>query len=152
MKPRSTSKRSKAIHTEGEELRVSVKSFGPKPDKVRALAQAVTKHSAVQKLLARTRFRLLRVDLLDPTSELKPARPQLPSRFRAIFFDYTNNRTVLATGRLAKPAALQVNQSALQPRPSQEEFDEAVGIVLKNPELGEALRGERLRPYRPMPP
>jgi len=152
MKPRSTTKRSKAIRTEGKELRVSVKAFGPRPDEVQALAQAVTKHSAVQKLLARTRFRLLRVDLLDPTSELKSTRPQPPSRFRAMFFDYTNNRTVLAVGKLAKPASLQVSESALQPRPSQDEFDEAVGIVLKNPELGEALRGERLRSYRPMPP
>ena len=152
MTPRSTPKIPKPTHRDAEDLRVSIKSFGPTPEQVQALSQAVTKHASVQKLLARTRYRLLRVDLLDPSQAPKSARPQPPSGFRAVFFDYTHNRTVLATGNLAKPAALEVTESGLQPRPSQEEFDEAVSIVLKESELGEALRGKRLRPYRPMPP
>jgi hypothetical protein len=151
MKPRSTTKRSTTSPAKNVKLGIDIKPFGPTSERVQTLAQAVTKHRAVQKLLARTRHRLLRVDLLDASQDPKPARPQAPSRFQAVFFDYTNNRSVLAIGTLAKPALLEVTISSLQPRPSQEEFDEAVSIILKDPELGKALLEQRLRPYPPMP-
>jgi hypothetical protein len=94
----------------------------------------------------------LRIDLLDPLEEPKPVRPKIPNRFRATFFDYTNNGTVFATGSLARPTTLEVAESGLQPLPSEEEFQEAVSLVTEHPELGKALREQRLRPYPPMPP
>lgn len=152
MKSRSPTKHSRAFLTEGEDILVEIQPFGPTPEQVQALAQTVTRHQAVQEYLAETRYRLLRIDLLDPPEEPKSARLKAPNRFQATFFDYTNNRTVFATGSLPEPMTLEMAESGLQPRPSQEEFDEAVSIVMDNPEIGEALRGERLRPYRPMPP
>src|SRR5262249_59554072 len=50
------------------------------------------------------------------------------------------------------PTTVEVAESGLQPRPSQEEFEEAGGLVGEHPELGRALREQQLRPYRPMPP
>jgi Copper amine oxidase, enzyme domain len=152
MKPGSAKKRPKVSRGGGEGLGVRIESFGPKPEQIEALAQTLARHRAIQKLLAKTRYRLLRIDLLDPIEETKPARPEPPNRFRAVYFDYTNNRTVLATGSLPKPTTLEVTESGLQPRPSQEEFEEAVGLVGEHPELGRALREQQLRPYRPMPP
>ncbi len=152
MKTRSTTKHSKASRAKGEEISVKIQSYGPGPEQVQALAPSVTRHPTIQEYLAKTRHRLLRLDLLDPPEESKSARPKAPNRFRATFFDYTNNRTVLATGSFPKPTTLEVTESGLQPRPSQEEFDEAVSIVRKDPEIGNALREDRLRPYRPMPP
>jgi len=137
---------------EAQELRVKVEAFGPSPEQVETLAQRVTKHRGVQKHLAKTRHRLLHIDLLDPTDRPKSARPEPPNRFRAVYFDYTNNRTVLATGSVAKPAALKVTESGLHPRPSEEEFDEAVRVLMDHPELGDALREGRLLAYPPMPP
>jgi hypothetical protein len=119
---------------------------------VQSIAQAVTKHRAVQAYLGKARYRLLRIDLLDPSEEPKPARPVPPDRFRAVFFDYTNNRSVIATGALAKPRNLEVVESGFQPRPTQEEFDEAVRLLNEHPELGRALSEGALIPYVPMPP
>jgi hypothetical protein len=152
MKRRSTTNYRKASRVESEELSLKIQSFGPTLEQVQVLAQTIMRHRAIQKYLAKTRHRLLSIDLLDPPGEPKPARPKSPNRFQATFFDYTNNRTVFARGTLAKPTTLEVTESGLQPRPSQEEFDEAVSIVKKSPEIGEALREDRLRPYRPMPP
>lgn len=152
MKRKSTKRNPRASRGKGEELSVKVQPFGPGPEQVQALAQAVTKHRAVRAYLAKTRHRLLRVDLLHEPEEPKLVRPKPPTRFRATFFDYTNNRTVYATGSLRKPTVLEVTESGLQPRPSEEEFREAVSIVMNEPELGKAVREQRLQPYPPMPP
>jgi hypothetical protein len=131
---------------------VKITPFGPKPEEMQALGRAVSQNSAVQALLRRTRHRLLRIDAVYPDEDAKVVRPKPPSRFRAVFFDYTNSRTVLATGSLAKPAILEVTESAIQPRPSDDEFADAVSILMADSEFKLALREQRLVPYRPMPP
>jgi len=151
MKRRST-KHPDASRTEGEELSVKVQPFGPTQEQVQALAQSVTRHPTMRKYLARTRHRLLHIVLLERREEPKSARPKPPNRFRATFFDYSNNRTIFVTGGLPKPATLEVIESGLQPWPSEDEFHDAVSIIMKNGELGKALREQRLHPYRPMPP
>lgn len=152
MKARSTTRQPPVSLAKSEALSVKIQPFGPSPEVVQALAQSVAKHTSVQEYLAKTRHRLLRVDLLDPVDDPKSVRPKQPDRFAVTFFDYTNNRAVIATGRLLKPTTLEVVESGLQPRPNQEEFDEAVSIVTKDPELGTSMREQRLQPYRPMPP
>jgi hypothetical protein len=145
-------KRAKSSAAATDSLTVTVQPFGPTPEKIQSLAQSIPRQAAVQKELARTRSRLLRIDLLDPPEQAKSRAPKPPDRFRATFVDYTNNRTLFATGKLSNSRAVEVTESSLQPRPSEEEFQEAVSLVMKDPELGPATRAESLRPYRPMPP
>jgi hypothetical protein len=152
MKRQSTTKHPNASRTEDKELSIKIQAFGPTPEQVQALAQSVTRDRTIQKYLAKTRHRLLHVALLETPEEPKSARPKVPNRFRATFFDYTNNRTIFVTGSLRKAARLEVIESGLQPWPSEDEFQDAVSIIKRNGELGNALREQRLRPYRPMPP
>jgi hypothetical protein len=147
-----TVNRALASRGDNSELRVKIVSFGPGPERIESLTRIVMKHRAVQKRLAKTRHRLLRIDLIDDHQDPKPARPKPPNGFMATFYDYTNNCTVLASGRLSAPSALEVTESAVQPLPSPEEFANAVGLVRKNGQLGPELREHRLRPYQPMPP
>ena len=123
----SPPKRAKSSRAPNDDLTVTVQSFGPTPEKIQALAQSIPRHQAIQKELSGTRSRLLRVDLLDPVEETKSGRPQPPDRFQATFVDYTNNRTLFATGRLGNTRTLSITESALQPRPS----DEVVQVALK---------------------
>jgi hypothetical protein len=148
----TTAPRTKVSGTAAMKLGIKIRPFGPTPDEIEVLARSVTRHRAVQAYLAKTRSRLLRIDLLEHGQEMKAAKPKPPDGFRAVFYDYTNNRTVLATGRLAKPGALEVTESALQPRPSDEEFEDAVSLIREHSELGSALREQRLLPYQAMPP
>jgi hypothetical protein len=136
----------------GGDIQLKIQPFGPKPEDMAALAQAVMKHKAVQKRLAKTRNRLLRIDLIEPPEETKPARPKPPDRFRAVIYDYTNNIAVHATGSMSKPAAVEITESAQQPLPSSEEFDEAVRIITAHADLGAGLRENRFVAYPPMPP
>lgn len=133
-------------------LDLKIVPFGPTPEDMRALAGKLAKHRAVRSQLAGTRHRLLSIRAVDDQDEAKPAGPKPPKEFRAVFYDYTNNRTLVATGAFARPAALTVRESAAQPLPSAEEFAEAVAIAGAHPDLTGALTGQRLIPYRPMPP
>ena len=70
---------------------IKFQAFGPTPEAIAALGQAVLKQKALQARLAKTRNRLLRIELVEPSEETKPARPKPPKQFRAIIYDYTNN-------------------------------------------------------------
>lgn len=134
------------------EVGLKIEPFGPTPADLAALAPRITRHRAVQAMLGRARSRLLYIDLLDADGDSKPERPRPADEFRATFVDYTNNRTIFATGSLSNAARLDVVESAAQPLPSAEEFDEAVERVRADPDLGQALRDGRVLPYQPMPP
>ena len=148
MKTVSARKRSRADGA----LDVRIVPFGPTADQMRALAERVTKHRAVQAMLSKTRHRLLRIDAVDLDTDAKPAAPRPPDSFRVVFYDYTNERTVCATGTFARPTNLEVAESAAQPLPSEEEFVEAVRMVARHSDFAAALRDQRLTPYQPMPP
>jgi hypothetical protein len=147
MKPKQTRRDSRP-----DDVVVKTSAFGITAERAAALARSVTKHRAVVKFLGRSRNRLLSFEILDADFERKPARPTPPSRFRATFFDYTRNRTVYATGNIKRPSAVTVTESNLQPLPSQEEFDEAVSLLMKERELAGLLKSGRMKPYPPMPP
>ncbi|WP_176560131.1 hypothetical protein [Brevibacillus dissolubilis] len=72
--------------------------------------------------------------------------------FRAIYYDYTNNRSVVVTGDLRQPDLLRVETSSIQPLPNAEEFALAVRMLEQDPVIGRQLRENQIRPYRPMPP
>ena len=146
-------KRSARVSRVGtKEVSLKIEPFGPTPAEIEVLAQRIIKHKAVQTMLSKTRHRLLYIDLLDSEDGAKLDRPKPSERFLATFYDYTNNRTVLATGQLARPNSLELSESGLQFRPSQEEFDEAVQTLREDPEIGPVLREGRLIPYQAMPP
>jgi hypothetical protein len=135
-----------------EDINLKIQPFGPTPDQLTALAPRLNAHPAVKKLLDKTRHRLLGIALVHPVEDTKPAKPRPPQQFRATFFDYTNNRSIIATGSLRTPEKLEVTESGLQPLPNQEEFDEAAALAMAHEELARAVREDSLRPYRPMPP
>jgi len=148
---RKASKRAKP-RTHSEEISLKIAAFGPTPASIQALVQGLATHRRITAYLGKSRHRLLQVDLVEPVEETKPTRPRPPDRFRAIYYDYTHNRSVFVTGRLRDPTKLEIAESAFQPLPSSEEFDEAVTIVMKHPELGVGFREQRVRAYPPMPP
>jgi Copper amine oxidase, enzyme domain len=145
-------KRARTARASETDLSVKIEPFGATPADIQGLGEQVRRNRAVQTILGKSKNRLLYIDLLDEVDEAKQNRPKPPDLFQATFFDYTNNRTILATGSLAKPASVDVVESGLQFRPSQEEFDEAVQIVTGDPDLGPGLRERRFIPYQAMPP
>ena len=141
------------MNNENSDFQIEVVPRGPDQATIDALASEVLEHPALRELLAETRHRLLSLELLEPETRVKPRRiPDAPTDFQATLYDYTNNRTIRATGSLADRQQLTVAEFGDQPLPNQAEFDEAVQFLMDDPDLGPALREQLLQPYAPMPP
>ena len=133
-----------------EQFSIKVEPFGPTQDQINETISLVTKDSAVQRLLSNNQNRLISFEFLDPDN--KKGDEQGPDRYRAWFYDYTNQRSVIALGSLKQPGGLQVSTSLSQPLPSPEEFEAALGILANDQQFGLAVRAKRVWAYPPMPP
>ncbi|WP_139488935.1 hypothetical protein [Brevibacillus dissolubilis] len=144
-------------------LSVQLEPVGPNEETFQKLLRTINNHPLVQKYLRGTRHLLLSFDWLD--EEKKDDRGHewgwewdwnekglLFEAFRAIYYDYTHNRSVIVTGNLRQPYLLRVETSSIQPLPTDEEFAMAVEILEQDEVFGSLLQQNLLRPYRPMPP
>src|SRR5437660_10681764 len=130
-----------------DELKLKIEPRGPDQNRIDRVARALADHPSVQKFLGKTRNRMLSFELIEPEVETKPARPSPPpTLYRATFYDYTNNRTILVDGDLAQPKRIKVSESGFQPLPSSGEFEAAVKILEKDETFGKAIRERQLQP------
>ena len=83
MTPAKT-RRARVSSADRKRLNLKIEPFGPNPADIEALAQRVTKHRAVQAMLAKTRHRLLHIDVLDSENDDKVDRRRPPDRRSAI--------------------------------------------------------------------
>lgn len=141
---------SAGIADEAARVQIQASPFGPSQAILDTAARAVRVHPAVRRMLGNAKHRLLSFELREPP--LKSDQPVSPTEFEATFYDYTNNRTIIASGSLSDLSRLDVREVAKQPVPNPEEFKDAVRLVERHPELGPELRERRLVPYPPMPP
>src|SRR5918997_1239262 len=138
--------------TEYNEVQVNIEAVGPGPEVIDEVSQALSEHASLQAQLSDTRSRLLSIELLNPAGADK-ADGLEPDRYRATTYDYTNNRVILSSGSLNDiQGSMEVTESGHQPLPTGEEFEEAVEILHEDPDLGPALREQRVEPQRAMPP
>lgn len=141
-----------AIATQ-DELKLKIEPRGPDPERIATVSRALSGHASVRELLGKARSRMLTFELVEPEVEVKPARPSPPpDLYRATFFDYTNNRTILVDGSLSQPKRVKVSESGFQPLPGNGEFEAAVKILEKDENFGAAIRERQLQPAPAMPP
>jgi hypothetical protein len=131
---------------------VDARAWGPGPAELAALRASLLDRGPLAQRLESTDHRLLSV-LPDPApGDKRDGIADPPTRFTAVAYDYTNNRAVVAQGRFADPEKLTIHYNALQPPVSDEEFDDAVALVLRHLEAREDTARHEIRFYRPMPP
>jgi hypothetical protein len=129
---------------------IKVTPWGPTQEVIDAAKAKLPKHPAVQAYLKGAQFRLISFELLD--GEKVNGNIEPPNGYRAWFYDYTHNRALIATGRFDNPAVT-VELTAIQPEPSEEEFNAAVELLFaKDARLGAAQRNQNVTVYAPMPP
>jgi hypothetical protein len=133
------------------ELAIKFEPFGPEPAAIERMRAALLRNRSLHDFLGEVESRLLTFELVDK-HEQKREGPAAPDSYRATFFDYTNNRTVVAEARLDEGAEPQFFELGTQPPPSPEEFEAAVEIVRDDSELGAFLRRQAATIYPPMPP
>jgi hypothetical protein len=133
------------------EFDVQFEPFGPSPATLARASSALLKNRALRNFLGDAETSLISFELVDEDSKAWE-RCTPPSSYRATVFDYTNNRTVVAEGRLRGEGDPQISELGSQPLPSHEEFCAAVEILSEDAEVADLLRREAVTIYRPMPP
>lgn len=121
-------------------LEIDVRPVGRSEAADRALLNEVMRSSIVEKALRDTRHRVL-----DVRHE--------PTAFLVDVYDYTNDRALRFRhdGALVSVEPSSVLDPDTPPLPTDEEFDDAVAILERDPSLGPSLRDRRLIPYHAMP-
>lgn len=142
-----TLKRSKRVQ---DSTQITVVPWGPSQETVNAAKLRVERSKAVQSELSGTRYRLLEFNYVENDDKSQPA--QVPTRFQAVFYDYTNDRTLVAEGDFAGSETISVSRAFYQPLPNDEEFNEAVQILQRDKNFSGQLRNETVKAFRPMPP
>jgi hypothetical protein len=155
---------SKNIQSSQDALLVKIVPWGPSAKKINSLTAKLYKSLKVKDYLralgaerntegkkeTKVPLRLLSFELLqeNPISH----RVVLPRLYRAKYYDYQSNCSIIVKANLGKTSPSEVVVSQKQPLPNSEEFEEALRILEKERDIGEALRKKVLMPYRPMPP
>jgi hypothetical protein len=106
--------------------------------------QRVLEAAPVRQELGDARHRLLAFDVEDEGTA--------PATFEAKVYDYDNRRTLLVSGEVSDPTAVELAETSRQPPPLEDELAQAVDILRSDDTVGQAVRAERLVPYQAMPP
>lgn len=125
---------------------ISVTPVGPTQEMMNAAVTAIYADPLGQKYLAGNRTRQLSFETLDPLQF------GMGERFRVTFYDYTNNRHIVAEGTFGTSRGLTFTVPTWQPLPSEAEFASATDIVRRSVLFSTAAKNNDLRFYRPMPP
>ncbi len=133
-----------------QQIEIKVTPWGRTQAEVDAANARVERSPEVQKELAGVRYRRLESSYLE--NEVKGQPTQIPTEFRVVFYDYTNDRTIVAESGFDNSSAVSVRRESFQPNPNDEEFAEAVRILQGDERFGGLMRGDRIRTFRPMPP
>ncbi|MFN3329842.1 MAG: hypothetical protein ACK419_02835, partial [Pyrinomonadaceae bacterium] len=123
---------------------------GPTQADVEVAKARVLRDSSLQNELRGVKYRLMAFEFLEnsDTDKSKPTMP--PSRFRVIFYDYTNDQVVVAEGDFKGKETIKVYRDSFEVGTNEDELNAAFDIVSKSPEFASAAG--QLEFYEPMPP
>ena len=140
----AATKRNKRLN---KKVKLIVTPWGPSAKEAEAAKTRAETSEAVQNLLRGAKYRLLEFSFLEPEGGAN----QPPTRFRAVFYNYANDRAIIAESDFAARTPVTVREEFYQPTPNDEEFDEAIQILRADERLGAALKSGGLKAFRPMP-
>lgn len=123
--------------------------WGPTKSQTDAAIARVQNSSTVQSLLAGTKSRLMNFEYID---QGKGSSSEPPTRFRVVFYDYTNDRMITAEGDFAGREPITARETLGDPLPNDDEFNEARSILANDALYSADLKSGSLRSYQPMPP
>jgi hypothetical protein len=129
-------------------LEVRVSAWGPNQALINQTIARLPSQTDLRNYLQDKRYRLLSFELGDSDKNLSAP----PDAFKAIYYDYTDNQTVHAEGKFDGHAKLRVSAGNYQPLPSNEEYEAAVSVLLRDPKIGPSLSQRLLVANPAMPP
>lgn len=135
-----------------EAYKIEAKPWGPTEADVEAAKRRAESSAAVQNELKGVKYRLLGFEYLEDTVTDKNLPTPPPTRFRVTFYDYTNDRAILAEGDFKGKEKISVRREAFDPTFVGAELDAAIDLVKKDSEFTSNAEQNKLDIYPAMPP
>jgi hypothetical protein len=133
-----------------EQLNIKVVPWGPTQEAFDAAKLRVERSAELQALVKGAKYRLLEFSYVENENKSAPTQP--PTRFRAVYYDYTNERSIVVESDFAGREPISARQEYVNPTPNDEEFGEAVSILQQDKRFSDSLKSGALRTFQPMPP
>ena len=132
----------RAAPNDAASVQVKIVPVGVSPEQLDAVDQLLPRSASLAALLRGANHRHL---YTEATSA---------DRFRAVYYDYTGLRPIVAEGSLGAPAAAEARvDSAWMPMAVDDaEFQDAVGVLMNDPGFKTAFAAGQATTYQPMPP
>ncbi|MCV4802619.1 hypothetical protein OFC41_28790, partial [Escherichia coli] len=92
--------------------------------------------------------RLIKFEFLTPDSDLSGT---LPSRFRATYYNYTKDISIVAEGDFAGGEPIRILEIAADPGASGDEVEAAMNLVKNDPRYRDLNAANKLEIYESMP-
>jgi hypothetical protein len=131
-------------------LQIKVTPFGRTQFEIDAAKLRVEQSAAIQTALKNTKYRLISFSYIE--NEDKSKLSQLPTRFRVVFYDYTNDRTFVAEGDFAVKEEITSREENFEPGVSDAELAAAVGLIKTDAKVGVLYSEDELKTFPAMPP
>lgn len=129
---------------------IKVVPWGPTQLQLDIAKARLERSSEVQAFLKGTKHRFLDFEFLEIEDKSGPTKP--PTRFRAVFYDYTNDRSIVAESDFAGNEPIDVREEFRNANPNDEEFNEAVAFLKADKKFALLFENGGVKAYRPMPP
>ncbi len=133
-------------------LEIKVVPWGPTEKDVDAAKRRVEQSMAVQNKLRGTKNRLIGFRYIEESAADKSLPAQPPTRFRVLFYDYTNNRTISAESDFAGKERIKISEDFSDPGVGESEIEAAYQLVRKDSAYKNLAEQNSLEFFEPMPP
>ena len=130
-------------------LRITAKSWGPQQADIESAKARVAASTSLRSMVDGTKHSRVSFEFIERESKSGGSLP--PTHFRVIYYDYTNDRTLVAVGDFAGRETISVTEEAFQPIASPEEFQEAVDVLRGDAAFANLIKSGKLKPFEPMP-
>lgn len=123
--------------------------IGPTQDDVNAAIRRLEMTDLFTAAAKGSKYRLIKFEFLTPDSDLSGT---LPSRFRATYYNYTKDISIVAEGDFAGGEPIRILEIAADPGASGDEVEAAMNLVKNDPRYRDLNVANKLEIYESMPP
>jgi hypothetical protein len=133
-----------------EAVQIKIVPVGRSQEEIDRATLQIERSKIVQAELSGSQYRLLSFEYVENEDKSKPNQG-FPDAYHAVFYDYTRNRTLVATGFFNDPTKISIREESFQPTPNNEEFDDAVRILERDSNFSSKIKANEVKTFRPMP-
>ncbi len=135
-----------------KKLTISVVPWGPSQADVDSAKRRVELNESVKRQLGSSKYREVGFEYLYAEAETKQQASRPPTRFRVIYYNYSNDTTLFAEGDFAGKEAISTRWVDAVPGVGKDEIVAAYGIAERDSAFASLRQAKKLDFYEAMPP